>query len=183
MVLECLSDCSVLTHHQGISNPPLKRAVGWRWAWGWEGTQPGHLTRTGSMDIPCYMASYSAAKWEEKEERGTFMVIVFVFWSNCYTFTEALLPGTGWTSACWWVMNKFPLFALLLCMAFAFLVKLPLPQPTSLLFSSPVLLKRGSEWLLGGLTANQGQSTTMYCVHADFPEAKRLHNRESGTVI
>lgn len=153
------SDCSVLVHHQGISNPPLKRAVDWRWARDWQRAQPGHLTWTRSRDFPYCMASYSAIKrrGERRREGHSWL------W---YLFSEAIaicvlrpcFPGTGWTSACWWVMNKFPLFSLLLCVAFAFLVKLPLPQPTSLLFSSPVLLKRGSLRMTGWGSDRQPRS-------------------------
>lgn len=62
-----------------------------------------------------------------------------------------------------WSSEWIPLCALHPHVAFAFLIKLPLSQPTSfsILFSTHVLLrKRNEEQLYGGLAVRQGQPTT-----------------------
>jgi len=97
-----------------------------------------------------------------KEEGGTFVVTAFVFWSNCYVYwgpasweVTGHLPAGGK----WWI--NFLFFASFPHIAFPFLTKLPLPQPMSLsiLFSSPVLLRRGSERVTGWGSGSQPRPT------------------------
>jgi len=52
--------------------------VGWEWARGWEGTQPGQLTPTAY-----HTTLYSAMKAQGNgQDRGTF-TMAFVFPRNC----------------------------------------------------------------------------------------------------
>lgn len=83
---------------------------------GCEGTQPGQLNLTDQRCMPRHMTSCSAVKsqWKAEETEGAFVVMAFVFPSNCYvSWGPAFQEVAGhclpmWTSAC------IPLFGLLM---------------------------------------------------------------------
>ena len=86
--------------------------------------------------------------------------------------------GSSWTSACWWeVANKYPLFPLFPCMAFAFLTKLPLSQPMGflILFSPPVLLRRGSE--------RETESGVWQPAKANPPQNQKLYKETAVDIV
>ena len=165
---------AVLAEHQGcLSNLSHQRPVGSGWTNGWEGTQLGQLTPTDQRDILYHMTPCWAIGGEWGGGKRGSKTAWLTHWSSKAPtmLTEVLLPSKWLDISYWWeAENTSPLFILIPCVAFAFLIKLPLSthELVCYIFShSPV--EEGTR-LTGGqcvcLASSQDQPTTI--IFTDF---------------
>ena len=115
-----------------------------------QGTQPGQLTPTDQRDIPDHMASCSAYKAGGRRKRGHSEL-----WhlpSQVTITRDGALLSWRWLNTCLPMGNSgwIPCFVLIVYVAFALPIKLPLSEPMSFLTFTLLILSLippgGSEW-------------------------------------
>lgn len=147
---------------------PPRQWRGWGCSGSWEETQTGQMTPTDHREIPYHMDLYSARGNNKKEESDVQNDDV-CFPKSRLCVTECLFPGNGWTPVShgkWW-LNA--LFALIVCMALAFRIKLFLSQPTKSLLTFLLLFSSQSQWGEGECTAAWGCYWLELSTNTDIP--------------
>lgn len=89
----------------------------WRWARGWEGTQPAHLAATDQRThfLHFHDLVLSKESWEKWREGGATGCHLG-FPSMCTQYVlRFCFPGNGWTSAYWWNVVKKCIILLCFC--------------------------------------------------------------------
>lgn len=122
----CFGYCSaVLAEYQGRhSSLSHQRPVGWRWAKDWNGKQSGHLIPMGIFHTMwCHALQQKLREMVLSWGKGG--VKAFVFQSNRYMCSGPALQTVAGHCLLMGIENIPLHFALLLCAALDFLIKLP----------------------------------------------------------